>query len=173
MLVLAAKYDWPDGKPGEISRNDYMCSGWILNSGAFKNKGYLCSIYNCLRTTQERKYEDVHIDSSTAIAPVKLWHYALSLPQTCLPKVSLKKLMLPSDWRTVMRSLCNSVSQIHQTMSMRNMAGSASVFAVFIGATQYPVNTSSKSVLPFADRLGDPRPHLCVLLALWFICNGS
>lgn len=52
---------------------------------------------------------------------------------------------------------------------MKSMAGSASI-SMFIGSTQYPVNVASKSVLPFADRLGDPRQHLCVLLAPWLVC---
>lgn len=65
--------------------------------------------------------------------------------------------------------MCNSTRQIHQAMSMKSMAGSASTSTTFIGSTQYPVNVASKSLLPFADGLGDHRPHLCIPLALWLV----
>jgi len=67
------QYDCPDEKPGKINGKNFMCSGRSRYSGLFENKRYLCSIYNKLkRSTQERKYEYVNINSSIAIAQAKL-----------------------------------------------------------------------------------------------------
>lgn len=159
VLFLAAKCDVTGliKKPGVINGNNFVCSGWSLNSGWFKNNRYLCSIDNRLKgSTQERML----------ILTLRLllleWNCDV-MHCLCLKHVFQKlvvssiKQMLPGGWQTEVWSLCvNSTRQVHPATSMKSTAGSVSISVMFTGPIRYPVNVACKSVLPFADRLGDP-----------------
>lgn len=72
--------------------------------------------------------------------------------------------MLSGGWCTEVGSLC--------VTSMKSVAGSASISTMFTGFIWYPVDVASKSVLPFADRLGDPD-RTAAYFWLFGLCDGS